>query len=295
VRTTSIRQAQDVRRKSQQQIQDAHTSNLLILSGWVAAHYWSTVSYLPKTAITLLPQTGNVSAPTIRPLEGNQFGGGGSLSALNDCTKSGTGNYVSQGQDFPPIWCLQCTVLYDLIASVYKEILKIGKITFCIPLSIVSEPMATNREIDDLVREFEQEGLITCSTRPPATAHCEAIPPEPPRPMQTRSARKRSRVEVRTKRNQDRPQQTGQTLAAQPMEPSGSAQDPTRGRENIPPPRPPYLPPVRPGTTLPRRTKQFTLATPSLPAGVQLIGSMTGKIDRLKYSDHDTNDYGKFP
>ena len=151
VRTTSIRQAQDVRRKFQQQNQDAHTSNLIILSGWVAAHYWSTVSYLPKTAITLLSQTENVSAPKIRPLEGNQFGGGGSLSALNNCTKTGTGNYVPQGQDFHPIWCIQSTVLYDLIATVYKEIFKIGKITFCIPLTIVSEPMATNREIDDLV------------------------------------------------------------------------------------------------------------------------------------------------
>ena len=26
-----------------------------------------------------------------------------------------------------------------------------------------------------------------------------------------------------------------------------------------------------------------------------MIGSMIGKIDRLKYSDHDTNDHGKFP
>ena len=99
----------------------------------------------------LLPQTENVLVPKIRPLGGNQLGGGGSLSALNDCTKTDTGNYVPQGQDFHPIWCLQCTVLPDLIASVYKKIPKIGKITFCIPLSFVSEPMTTEREIDDLV------------------------------------------------------------------------------------------------------------------------------------------------
>ena len=36
------------------------------------------------------------------------------------------------------------------------------------------------------------------------------------------------------------------------------------------------------------------LRTPSLPQGVQLVGTMTGKIDRLKYTDHDTNDRGKF-
>ena len=41
--------------------------------------------------------------------------------------------------------------------------------------------------------------------------------------------------------------------------------------------------------------KKFTLHTPSLPPGVQLVGTMTGKIDRLKYTDHDTNDHGKFP
>ena len=32
-----------------------------------------------------------------------------------------------------------------------------------------------------------------------------------------------------------------------------------------------------------------------MPQGVQLIKSMTGKIDWLKYNDHDTNYHGKFP
>ena len=153
---------------------------------------------------------------------GNHFGGGRILSALNDCTKTSTGNYVSLGQDFYPIWCLQCTVLPELITSVYKKIPKIGKITFRIPLSLVSESMTTERELDALVREFEREGLITCSVRPPAIAHCEATPPALPRTMQTWSARKKSRTEIRTKRNQDRPQQAGKTPVAPPMEPSGS-------------------------------------------------------------------------
>ena len=26
-----------------------------------------------------------------------------------------------------------------------------------------------------------------------------------------------------------------------------------------------------------------------------MVRTMTGKIDRLKYADHDTNDHGKFP
>ena len=28
---------------------------------------------------------------------------------------------------------------------------------------------------------------------------------------------------------------------------------------------------------------------------MQLVGTMIGKIDQLKYVDHDTNDQGKFP
>ena len=64
--------------------------------------------------------------------------------------------------------------------------------------------------------------------------------------------------------------------------------------ENVAPQPPPYLPPVRPGVQPPRQTAKFTLRTPSLPQGVQLVRTMTGKIDRLKYVDHDTNDRGKF-
>ena len=79
------------------------------------------------------------------------------------------------------------------------------------------------------------------------------------------------------------------------MDPPSSAQVPTEEDEHIEPLRPPYLHPIRPGVQPPRRTKQFTLSTPSLPPGVQLVGTMTGKIDRLKYADHDTNDHIKFP
>ena len=41
--------------------------------------------------------------------------------------------------------------------------------------------------------------------------------------------------------------------------------------ENIASQRPPYLPPVRPIVQPPRRTAKFTLRTPSLPQGVQLV------------------------
>ena len=133
------------------------------------------------------------------------------------------GNRAPLGQDFHQIWCLQCTVLPDLIDGVYKKMPKLGKIVFCISSRFTSEPMTTEREIDDLVREFEQEGLISCSNRPPAHAPCEEPHPAPPRPMQTRSARKKSRTEVRSKRNQDRHKQTGKTPADHPMDPPSSA------------------------------------------------------------------------
>ena len=79
------------------------------------------------------------------------------------------------------------------------------------------------------------------------------------------------------------------------MNPSGSAKIPYKGDENIAPQRPPYLHPIQPRAQPPRWNAKFTLHTPSLPQGVQLVGTMTGKIDRLKYAYHDMNDHGKFP
>ena len=63
------------------------------------------------------------------------------------------------------------------------------------------------------------------------------------------------------------------------MNPSGSAEIPFEGDENITPQRPPYLQPVRLGVQPPRWNAKFTLRTPSLPQRVQLVGTMTGKID----------------
>ena len=74
------------------------------------------------------------------------------------------------------------------------------------------------------------------------------------------------------------------------MNPSSSAEIPSEGDDNIAPQCPPYLQPVRPGVQPPRWNAKFTLCTPSLPQGVQLVGTMIGKIDRLKYADHDMND-----
>ena len=127
----------------------------------------------------------------------------------------------------------------------------------------------------------------------PAT--CEETPPALIQLMQTRSARKKFKLEVRSKQNEDRHKQSGQTSEDPEMNPSGSAGIPPEGDENIASQRPPYLQPVRPGVQPPRWNAKFTVCTTSLPQGVQLVGTMTGKIDRLKYVDHDTNDHGKFP
>ena len=40
---------------------------------------------------------------------------------------------------------------------------------------------------------------------------------------------------------------------------------------------------------------KFSLLTPSLPKFVVKEGSMVGKVDKLKYADHDNNDIEKFP
>ena len=113
--------------------------------------------------------------------------------------------------------------------------------------------------------------------------------------MQTQSARKQFKPEVRSKRNEDRHKQSGKTSEDPGMDPTGSVEIPSDTEDNIAPRRPPYIPPLRTGVKPPRRNKQFTINTPSLPPGVQLVGTMTGKIDRLKYADHDTSDCENFP
>ena len=65
------------------------------------------------------------------------------------------------------------------------------------------------------------------------------------------------------------------------MPPSGLAEVPPTEDEKIAPKHPPYIPPVRPGVQPPRRTNKFIARTPLLPPGVQLVGTMTGKLDRL--------------
>ena len=70
---------------------------------------------------------------------------------------------------------------------------------------------------------------------PPTSAPREETPPAPNQPIQTRSTRKKFKPEVRSKRNEDRHQQSGKTSEDPGMDPPGSAEIPIEGKENIAP------------------------------------------------------------
>ena len=135
---------------------------------------------------------------------------------------------------------------------------------------------------------------------PPAFTPQEENPPALNQPMQTRSTRNKFKAEVRSKQNEERHKPSGKTPKDPEMNPVGSAELPPEGfedfgeDENVASQRPPYLSPIQLGFQPPQWTAKFTLRTPSLPQGVKLVGTMTSKIDRLKYTDHDTNNRGKF-
>ena len=167
----------------------------------------------------------------------------------------------------------------DVVDGFYKKTPTPATFAFCNFLSFTIASMSADSELEKLVREFEQEGLPHLFNHPPVSVTREEIPLAPTQPMQTRSTRKKFKPEVRSKRNKDRHQQSGKTLEDPSMNPSGSAEVPFEEDENIAPQHPPYLPPVRPGVQLPRWMKKFTLHTPSLPPGVQLVRTMTGKVD----------------
>ena len=124
-------------------------------------------------------------------------------------------------------------------------------------LRFTIEPMTADRELQELVREFEQGGLPNLFSHPPTPTPCEETPPAPRQPMQTGSTRKKFKPEVHSKWNEDRHKQSGKTLEDPEMNPSGSTEIPPEGfedfskAENLASHRPRYLLPVRPGVQLP--------------------------------------------
>ena len=106
---------------------------------------------------------------------------------------------------------------------------------------------------------------------------CEEMFPALKQPMQTRSTRKKFKVEICSKRNEERHKPSGKTPEDPEMNPAGSVELPPEGfedfseDENVASQCPPYLLPVRPGVQPPRWTTKFTLRTPLLPQDVQLV------------------------
>ena len=129
------------------QNQEASPSNLTVLSpafpGRVVGQYYAEDAGCHEAHTWILPKSTNTARIKIRPLGSIQFGGGSVLITLNACTKANIGNQAPLGQDFRQIWCLQCTVLPDLIDGVYKKMLKLGKNVFCKSVRFLSKPMTT--------------------------------------------------------------------------------------------------------------------------------------------------------
>ena len=88
--------------------------------------------------------------------------------------------------------------------------------------------MSADREVQELLREFRQRGLQNLMSNPPASAPYEVTPLALNQPMQTRSTRKKFKVEVRSKRNEER-----QKPKDPAMHPPGSAELPPEGFEDF--------------------------------------------------------------
>ena len=121
----------------------------------------------------------------IRPLKKIIIGGAGTLTALTTRNNEILRNLAPFGQDLCQIWCLQWTVMAYLVEGFYKKTPRPAEIALSISLSLPIESMSADRELQELLREFEQTGLQNLMSNPSASALREETPPAPPQPMQT--------------------------------------------------------------------------------------------------------------
>ena len=84
--------------------------------------------------------------------------------------------------------------------------------------------MSTDREVQELLREFRERGLQNLMSTPPASAPREETSLALNQPMQTRSTRKKFKAEVRSKRNKERHKPSGKTSKDPEMYPPGSVE-----------------------------------------------------------------------
>ena len=137
----------------------------------------------------------------IRPLEELKIGGTGTLHVVTGCINEILENLPPFGQDLYQIWYHQCTVMTDVVDGFYKKTPTPATFTFYIFLSFTIASMSADSELQNLVREFEQEGLLYLFSHPPASVTREETPLAPTQPMQTRSTRKKFKPEVHSKWN----------------------------------------------------------------------------------------------
>ena len=164
------------------------------LPAYAKGHYHDEDPYCDAAVVLVAPQHKN------RLLEHCRFGGTGTLFSLTSCPKEIHQNLVPWKQHLCQSWCLQCTFMTDLIDGLYKKTPEHGQVTF---RSFTIEPMSADQELQDLLREFGQTGLQNIVHPPSAPAAREETLPAPPLPMQTQSARKQFKPEVRSKKNED--------------------------------------------------------------------------------------------
>ena len=109
------------------------------------------------------------------------------------------------------------------------------KFAFRIFLSFKIESMSADRELQELLREFEETGLQNIFSHPPTSIPHEVTPPAPTQPMQTWSTNKKFKPKVHSKQNEDRHKQLGQTSKDPGMNLPGSEEIPLEGDEDIAP------------------------------------------------------------
>ena len=67
----------------------------------------------------------------------------------------------------------------DLVNGFYKKTPRPANFTLRIFLSFTVQSMSADREVQELLREFEQRGLQNLMSNPPASAPCEDTSPVP--------------------------------------------------------------------------------------------------------------------
>ena len=116
---------------------------------------------MPNTLIVaqpklwIVPKEKGVSELKMRPLGKSRFGGAGTLTTLTTCNDGILGNLALFRQDLYQIWCLQCTFMVRMVIGFDKKSLRPANVELCIFLSSTVHCMSADREVQELLREFE--------------------------------------------------------------------------------------------------------------------------------------------